>query len=109
MHRRNLKFVLALAIIPSLVAECLALKISKVANLTPGHSASTEKLKPEEIVTKHLASIGEEKNRAAITTRIISGSSLVVFRTAPVGQAGGRAVLASEGIKTLLGMSFQSP
>jgi len=70
---------------------------------------SADKLKPEEIVAKHLESIGPAGNRAAITTRIIAGSSLVVFRTTPVGQASGRAVLASEGTKTLLGMSFQSP
>lgn len=72
-------------------------------------SFAIEKLKAEEVVTKHLESIGIEKARSAITTRIIVGTSHVIFRTAPVGQATGRAVLASEGLKSLIGMSFRSP
>ena len=68
-----------------------------------------QKLKPEDVVTRHLESIGSAKERAAIRTRIISGTSQVVFHTTPVGQAVGRAVLASEDVKSLLGMSFPSP
>jgi len=71
--------------------------------------SSAQKLKPEEVVAKHLEAIGSAKARAAITTRIISGTSQVIFRTAPSGQAVGRAVLASEGLKSLLGMSFPTP
>ena len=56
-----------------------------------------------------MESIGAEKTRAAIKTRIISGTSQVIFRTAPAGQAVGKAVLASEGMKNLFGMSFPSP
>jgi hypothetical protein len=67
-----------------------------------------QRLQAEDIVARHLESIGPVKERAAVTTRIISGTSLVVFRTEPAGQAGGRAVLASEGSKILVGMSFQS-
>src|SRR5258708_25621781 len=68
-----------------------------------------QKLKPEDIVTRHLESIGSATERGAIKTRIISGTSQVVFRTTPVGQAVGRAVLASDGVKNLIGMSFPSP
>lgn len=68
-----------------------------------------EKIKAEEVVAKHLESIGSASARAAITTRIISGTSQVIFRTPPPGQAIGRAVLASEGFKSLVGMSFPSP
>jgi hypothetical protein len=68
-----------------------------------------DKLKLEDIVAKHLNSIGTEKARAAVKTRIIAGTSQVVFHTAPVGQTYGRAVLASEGWKNLIGMSFHSP
>src|SRR4030095_4505638 len=78
------------------------------ASGTPARSHS-QKMKPEELVAKHLESIGPARSRGAITTRIIAGTSLVVFRTPPPGQAAGRAVLASDGIKTLIGMSFQSP
>ncbi|HZE72081.1 MAG TPA: hypothetical protein VE135_21440 [Pyrinomonadaceae bacterium] len=77
--------------------------------LTAPASSTLDKLKPEEVVAKHLESIGPAEKRAAVMTRIIAGSSLVIFRTVPTGQAAGRAVLASEGIKNLIGMSFQSP
>lgn len=72
-------------------------------------SIEGDKLKPEEVVARHLNSIGPEKTRSAIKTRVIAGTSQVVFRTAPVGQTYGRAVLASEGLKNLIGMSFHSP
>jgi hypothetical protein len=72
-------------------------------------NSSAQKLKPEDVVTRHLESIGSAKERAAVTTRIIAGTSQVIFRTPPPGQASGRAVLASEGIKNLIGMSFPSP
>ena len=73
-------------------------------------SQATEKLTADEVVAKHLESIGSEQNRKAVTTtRIISGTSFVTFRTAPTGQASGKAVLASDGKKNLIGMSFYSP
>src|SRR5262245_46460400 len=72
-------------------------------------SSQAEKLKAEEVVAKHLESIGSAKARAGVTTRIISGTSQVIIRTTPPGQAVGKAVLASEGVKSLFGMSFQSP
>lgn len=72
-------------------------------------SQATDKLTIEEVLAKHLASIGSAQNRKAVTTRIISGTSFVVFRTDPTGQASGKAVLASDGAKNLIGMSFYSP
>jgi hypothetical protein len=72
-------------------------------------SSPSDKLKLDDLIARHLISIGSEKARASVKTRIISGSPQVVFHTAPVGQASGRAVLASQGNKTLLGMSFPSP
>lgn len=86
----------------------LAIPLPLLIWFTPFSSAA-QKLKPEEVVARHLESIGTAKARAAITTRIISGTSQVIFRTPPPGQAIGRAVLASEGVKCLLGMSFPSP
>jgi hypothetical protein len=72
-------------------------------------SSVADKIKPEELVARHLESIGTAKARAAITTRIISGTSQVIIRTPPPGQAVGKAVLASDGTKILFGMSFPSP
>lgn len=73
------------------------------------HSAPARKLTAAEVVSKHLDSIGPAKARAAVTSRIIAGTAQVIFRTTPEGQAIGRAVLASEGQKILVGMSFPSP
>ena len=87
----------------SLLAIACALLLAASAK------SPAQKMKPEEVVTRHLESIGSAKERGAIKTRIISGTSQVVFHTTPVGQAVGRAVLASEGIKNLIGMSFPSP
>ena len=70
-------------------------------------SSLAQKIKPEEIVARHLESIGPAKARAS--ARVISGTSQVIFRTPPPGQAIGRAVLASDGLKSLVGMSFPSP
>jgi hypothetical protein len=70
-------------------------------------SSLAEKMKAEEIVARHLESIGPAKARAS--ARIFAGTSQVIFRTTPPGQAIGKAVMASDGLKYLVGMSFPSP
>src|SRR5712692_8045261 len=89
------------------VAALLA--IAFVLLFVASSNSSAQKLQPEEVVTRHLESIGLAKERAAVTTRIIAGTSQVIFRTPPPGQAAGRAVLASDGVKSLIGMSFKNP
>ncbi|HEY2971585.1 MAG TPA: hypothetical protein VGJ48_03660 [Pyrinomonadaceae bacterium] len=86
----------------------LAVVLAVLSIVNPSLSAS-DKMTPEELVARHLESIGTAKARASVTSRIIAGNSLVIFRTPPPGQATGRAVLASEGPKSLIGMSFPSP
>jgi len=68
-----------------------------------------QKLTAEEVVSRHLQSIGSDEARKTARTRIISGGSTVAFLTEPKGQATGRAVLASDGPKNLIGLSFPSP
>ena len=102
MRRREGSLMRKLSVV-SLLAIALALPVFVVPS-----KSSAQKLKPEHIVARHLESIGSAQERAAVKTRIISGTSQVVFHTTPVGQAVGRAVLASEDIKSLLGMSFPS-
>src|SRR5712691_1484527 len=86
-----------------------SLLVIVLAFLVISSKSSAQKLKAEDVVARHLESIGSAKERAAVTTRIIAGTSQVIFRTPPPGQAAGRAVLASQGIKNLIGMSFPSP
>ncbi len=68
---------------------------------------AAQKISVAEVITKHLEAVGPAK--APATTRIIAGTSQVIFRTEPAGQAIGKGVLASEGPKNLVGMSFPSP
>src|SRR5438445_3096060 len=86
----------------------LAVALPVLLLFTPS-TAAQQKMKPEEVVARHLESIGAAKARASVTTRIIAGTSQVIFRTPPPGQAVGKAVLASDGVKSLIGMSFPSP
>jgi len=91
-----------------LLISLLAFSLPLFFSVRPSSSA-TDKITAEEVVAKHLESIGTAQARAAVKTRIIAGNSLVVFRTEPKGQAAGRAVLASEGPRILIAMSFPSP
>jgi hypothetical protein len=93
-----------------LAASALFLSLASLL-LGPSWAApqTPQKLTAEDVVSHHLDSIGDAKARAAVTTRIISGTSQVIFRTSPTGQASGKAVLASDGFKNLIGMSFPSP
>ena len=102
MRKRNLVWLQKV-----LIFMCLALGL--IDPLICLSSSSAQKMKAEDVVARHLQSIGSDKARAAVTTRIIAGTAQVVFHTAPLGQASGRAVLASEGSKSLVGMSFPSP
>src|SRR5437016_6489277 len=96
------------ALRPSKQTAIFASLVFIVCSLSVG-SAVAQKLTADEVIARHLESIGSAKARAAIATRIISGTSQVIFRTTPAGQAIGKAVLASEEMKNLFGMSFPSP
>lgn len=68
-----------------------------------------EKIKPEELVAKHLNSIGSAEERAGVKTRIIIGVSKYIRRGPGGGSTEGRAVLASENEKNMIGMKFGVP
>lgn len=68
-----------------------------------------EKLKPEEIIAKHLESIGSQEDRASVKTRVILGVSKYVRHGPGGGVTEGRAVLASENEKYMFGMKFGVP
>ncbi len=90
----------------SLILPFVCLLLPLISSLG---SSFGQKVKLEEVLARHLESIGSSKARGAVSTRIISGTSQIIFRTTPPGQAVGKAVLASEGNKSLFGMSFLSP
>ena len=67
-----------------------------------------EKMKPEEIIAKHLESLGTPEARAAATQRVITGTAVVTFRQGGKGQLQGSARLVSEREKSLISMVFGS-
>ncbi|HSE26349.1 MAG TPA: hypothetical protein VLB68_32075 [Pyrinomonadaceae bacterium] len=67
---------------------------------------SAQKLTPEEVVAKHLESIGTAEARTAITSRVAQGSSDVTIRIGGHGHAVGGAVMASQGRMSLIGVIF---
>lgn len=73
------------------------------------NAVSAQKLKAEDIVAKHLDSIGKAENRKSIKNQVATGTvSFTVLRQGGTG-GDGKIVLASEGNKSLLGMTFTIP
>jgi hypothetical protein len=75
--------------------------------LTP-FAARAQKMTPEELVAKHLASVGTAEARAAVKSRLMAGRVVLTLRSG-TGQNTGLAVLFSQGKKSVIGMSFSNP
>jgi len=65
-----------------------------------------QKLKPEDVVARHLESIGTTEARAGISSRVAQGSADVTKRIGGSGHAVGGAVMASQGRMSLIGIIF---
>ncbi len=74
----------------------------------PNHVRAQEKLRPEEIVAKHLDSIAAAEMRASVKSRIAAGTVVAVLRAPGTAKYDGRAVLASDGKKNMIGMGFEN-
>lgn len=84
--------------------------LSFVAPLSQGaHPLVADKMKPEEVVAKHLASIGTDAARAAVKSRIIQGTTAATVRVGGAGQTSGGSVLASTGNHSLISVVFSTP
>jgi hypothetical protein len=78
---------------------------------TASRAAATpdkEKMKPEEVVAKHLESIGTAEARQAVRNLVASGTVVFNIRSGGKGQTGGASLIASEGEMNLFKMVFQS-
>jgi hypothetical protein len=75
------------------------------ANISVRTSAM-QKMKPEELVDKHLASIGSPEARAAAHNRVVKGSADVVFNPGPRNATSGNAAFISDGKSVRLGWIF---
>lgn len=60
----------------------------------------------ETLIARHLDSIGSAEARAAVRSRVTTGTVVSTIRLGGAGQLVGRAVMASTGNKSLIGMTF---
>jgi hypothetical protein len=70
--------------------------------------AQEKKLKPEQVVSKHLESIGKPEAHKAVTSRMTSGESQVIFRLGGQGTLTGQGNILSEGQSVRMGMRFSA-
>ena len=90
----------------ALVFALLFMAAARVATVPVG---AEQKMKPEELIAKHLESIGTAEARAAARNRIIKGVTELTLKQGGTGNLLGSALLASEGDKNLLMMTFERP
>lgn len=83
----------------------LAWSLLPVAVLSPVAPAA-EKLKPQEVVEKHLASLGSPENRAAIRTRVLEGRARLDILIGGGTPLAGRALVVSDGRKYRVALEF---
>ena len=69
---------------------------------------SAQKLKAEEVISRHLESIGTAEARSAAKNIIVVGPGTAKFLSNADLQATGRMVIASEGVKLFLGINLES-
>lgn len=91
---------------------CFALKLFLVACaiFSFAFNANAQgKLKPEEIIAKHLEAIAPLETRNSVTTRMISGE--IVHKALRSGGQSipGKTVFASDGVKYIIAMQFDNP
>jgi hypothetical protein len=70
-------------------------------------SRADEKLKPEELIAKHLESIGTAEARSRVNGTRIKGSASIAVRLCGEGQVDGEVLMASLDAANLINMSFQ--
>lgn len=86
-----------------IAASCALLSLSWLLQ------AKEAKLKPEELIEKHLAAIGTPEARAEVKSRMMNGTAEVVFRVGSFGQLSGGSTFASQGNRVRLALKFPHP
>jgi len=70
--------------------------------------AQKDKISPEELISKHLASIGTPEARSAAKSRVMVGQAVLTSKAGYSGRIGGPAQFASDANKLLLAIVFNS-
>jgi len=87
------------------LAACAFLSVSSTRALP----ADDKKIPVEQIIAGHLASIGSDEARAAVKTRFVGGSVILVSRMGRAGNLDGKGGIASESPKLRYSMRFSAP
>ena len=85
------------------------LALAAIISVALTASSRADNLTLQDVISKHLDSIGTPETRASIQSRVILGTAVATFRLGGKGQAEGRAVLASQANMILVGISFDVP
>ncbi|HKS40418.1 MAG TPA: hypothetical protein VJX74_07360 [Blastocatellia bacterium] len=67
-----------------------------------------KKLTPEELIARHVESIGSPEARASARSRVVKGTIMLAFRVGGAGSGTGTGTLASTGSKVWYGMKFNA-
>jgi hypothetical protein len=86
----------------------LSLLITCAALLSFISLADDKKMQPEELIARHLESLGHAQARAAAQRRVVAGMVNLVNRVGSTGSIKGQAMLASAGPRFRFGMNFPS-
>lgn len=96
--------------------RALALACALLAALLPSTPSAAvaarpdDKIKAEDVVAKHLESLGPQAARDAAKTRVVGGTSRAIFKARSTsGAIDGQVVIASDDNKVVLGMKFDAP
>lgn len=87
---------------------CAVRWLAVIVVTLPFSSLAGDKMQPEEIVARHLESIGAAETRASVHSRIAAGTVVATLRAPGTAKFGGQAVMASDGHKNMIGMGFES-
>lgn len=86
----------------------IILSLTFLANISGPVAPVADKVKPEELVAKHIEAIGTAEARNSSRSRIVAGTSIMNLKTGGRGNSTGAALLASQKEKVLLKAEFSS-
>jgi hypothetical protein len=87
---------------------CLAICFFSLP-LLDSASAQDRKMTAEELVVRHLESIGQTEARARAASRVASGKTSLIIRIGGASNLEGQAMIVSTGTKLRFGMKFAQP
>lgn len=95
--------------LPNKVRLLLPFVLMIAASVCLVRAHADDKLKPEELVTKHLESLGTAEARARVNGTQIKGNASIAVRLCGEGQVDGDVLMASTDAANLINMNFGVP